>query len=659
MILRSVRLQNFRCVKDSDPFRIDEKVTCLVGKNESGKTALLHALYKLKPVVEEEGEFDDLDFPAMEWTEYKSRKDKDPAPALTTVWEFDEDDIENLRPVFGDSIDYRKNVEVSKGYSNEELWDVELEERRLVEHLIAADKLSNDEAENLAASADLAGLTAALAGLEEPTKRQQSLRNHVAETFGQAGATAAAIAALSARLPHLVYFAEYLRLPGQVSIDDLKIRVAKSDANKPLRNSDRAFLAYLSLIGATAEDLEKTGEFERLTRELEAASNHLTAKMKKYWSQNRHLRVNCRFDMASKGDPAPFNAGFVARTRIENTRHGVTTSFDERSAGFVWFFSFLVWFSQVKKEYGDNVVILLDEPGLSLHAKAQHDLLRYVENELAPKYQVIYTTHSPFMIDPENLLRARTVEDVFIEANDEKGIEEQDLGTKVGDDVLSTDRDTVFPLQACLGYEITQTLFVGKDTLLVEGPSDLLYIKWFQRKLSAAGRVSLDRRWTITPCGGIDKVAAFVALFGGQKLHVAVLTDYVRGDKSKVEKLRRSKLLQDGHVFTADAFAGKAEADVEDLLGDAGYVALVNGALELSGGDLLEPPAEGDDAHGGRIVKWVEDKARLLPPGVAEFDHYLPAEFLFEEGSDYALEGEAEALDRFEKLFKALNALLA
>ena len=159
-------------------------------------------------------------------------------------------------------------------------------------------------------------------------------------------------------------------------------------------------------------------------------------------------------DAARPNDPAPFDTGYVFRTRIKNRRHGVTVGFDDRSAGFVWFFSFLVWFSQVRKNYGDNVVLLLDEPGLGLHAKAQADLLRYINDKLVPAGQVIYTTHSPFMVDPNRLDAVlRTVEDV--------GGEGEVEGTKVGDQVFSTDADTLFPLQAALGYDITQTLSSG------------------------------------------------------------------------------------------------------------------------------------------------------------------------------------------------------
>src|SRR5882762_10710459 len=89
--------------------------------------------------------------------------------------------------------------------------------------------------------------------------------------------------------------------------------------------------------------------------------------------------------------------------------------------------------------------VKLDEPGLSLHARAQADLLRYINEQLRPHYQVLYTTHSPFMIDADDLLSARTVEDVVVK--DKATGEERLYGTKVSRDVLSTDPDTVSPLQ--------------------------------------------------------------------------------------------------------------------------------------------------------------------------------------------------------------------
>lgn len=433
---------------------------------------------------------------------------------------------------------------------------------------------------------------------------------------------------------------------GEVSIEDL----AQKQATDGLEFGHRVFLALLDLAGTTPTEIQNLGRFEQFVAKLEAVSNRISREIFDYWSQNRHLRVEFRLDAARPQDPPPFNSGSVFRTRIYNTRHLVTVGFNERSAGFVWFFSFLVWFSQVRKNYGDKLVILLDEPGLSLHAKAQSDLLRYINEKLKPSYQVVYTTHSPFMVDPDNILNARTVEDVFKD--------DQVLGTKVGDKVLSIDADTLSPLQAALGYDITQSLFVGKHTLLVEGPSDLLYLKWFSQELQRRGRTALDPRWTISPAGGLDKVNSFVTLFGGNKLHVAVLTDFHEGEKKKVRTLRDSELMQQGHVFSAESYAGQDEADLEDVIGRTAYIALVNQCygLKRPNAFLTKKPQDASN----RVVKEVEDAFSLLPPQIPNFDHYSPSLYLTEHSGELrdSLPGLNAALDRFEILFRDLNALM-
>jgi hypothetical protein len=259
------------------------------------------------------------------------------------------------------------------------------------------------------------------------------------------------------------------------------------------------------------------------------------------------------------------------------------------------------------------------------------------------------------MVDLENLLGTRTVEDVV--SRDDHGLERV-LGTKVGDDVLSTDRDTLFPLQGALGYDITQSLFLGKHTLLVEGPSDLLYLKTMQYELRKRNRLSLDHRWTICPSGGVDKVAAFVSLFGGNKLDIAVLIDYVHGQKGQVERLRQSKLLLDGRVLTADIYSGQLEADIEDIIGGPVYTELVNQCYNLKPGYRIQ--SIGRQGAQTRVLKEVEQHFKSLPTGTPLFDHFEPAVFLMENREKLfaQLLGIEDALVRFERLFADLNGLL-
>ncbi len=512
MKLVSVRVTNFKCVLDSERFSI-ANLTCLVGRNESGKTALLEALEKLKAADSDRQNFTDTDYPRMHWSAYNESDRVD--VALHTDWTVDAEEIDHITNLGGcEDVLQATTVIVTKDYKNALHWDIKLDYAKCVATLIAAAGLTATERKPLAKVSTTDGLIKALRGIATPTAGQSKLLTKLMQRFPNGNLKAEVQAYLAERLPTFLYYSTYDRLPGQIALNELV--AAQADGLLDRHPGVKIFIALLAMVGTTPMAIQNITTSESLIARLEAVENQLSRRIFKYWTQNKHLAVNFRFDEASPNDPAPFNAGKVFRTRIRNNRHQVSIGLDERSSGFIWFFSFLVWFSEVQRQHGDNLLVLLDEPGLTLHARAQSDLLRFIKEELLPNYQVIYTTHSPFMIDAEDLLSCRTVEDAT-------GADDEVLGTKVGDDVLSTDTDTLFPLQAALGYDLTQTLFVGEHCLLVEGPSDLLYLQWFSSELARRRRVSLDPRWTITPCGGIAKVSSFMSLFGGSRLHVAVL----------------------------------------------------------------------------------------------------------------------------------------
>jgi len=646
MILKSVRIENFRCIEDSTEFSI-EPTTCLVGKNEAGKTTILQALYKLKPDIKNASDFDfTLDYPRRKVSVYEEKHKTDPDNVLTTVWELEREETDTIAQKLGSKALKDTIVRITKDYSNTKTWDFEIDELEVVNHFLGTSGLNQNEQIFIKESQTIEKLIGSLMALDSKTETQETFLTTLKKTFPTKNPIKLAMEILSTHMPTFLYFGDYQNLPGQVSIDELQER----KDNEILEYGDRVFLALLDLASTSFDQINQMEEFEKLNAKLESISNRLSDEIFEYWTQNRNLKVTCRFDNALPKDPPPFNTGYVFRTRIENVRHRVTVSFDERSRGFVWFFSFLTWFSQLKKQYGKNLLILLDDPALSLHARAQADLLRYINEKLEPNYQVIYTTHSPFMVDAENLLRARTVEDVT-----EDG---EIKGTKVGDKILSTDRDTLFPLQASLGYDVTQTLFVGLHTLLVEGPSDILYLQWFSNELKSQERTFLDSRWTLTPCGGIDKIASFVALFSGAKLHMAVFTDFHKGDKRKVRNLRESDLLIKGHVFSAEMFVDENEADTEDIIGRPNYITLVNTCYNLPNNRKL-PLQKPLDAP-IRVLEEVENRFDILPAKYPEFDHYTPALFLMSNTLDMrsALPNLNQALDRFEQLFKGLNKLL-
>lgn len=645
MRLTHARVTNFKSVEDSGEFTVGD-VTCLVGKNEAGKTALLQALHRLNP--DSGGAVFDVEssYPRRFMSEYKERHPDGDATVLTTLWQLSNSEVESLKQIIGPKGITGTTVTIHKSYNEKgTTWTTDGNEAAATQYVLSKSGLHAEEQVAFDQMKTIDALKKQLASLgTSATERHQALSAHLEKHFKRGSVATAIIDYL--KIPKFFYFSSYDHMSGQVSLEQM----LGKKTNNTLDRNDQVFIAFLGLVGTTIEEMAKLDKFEPMIAKLESVSNRISREIFAYWSQNKNLKVLFRLDAGRSGDPAPYNSGNILRTRVENTIHEASVSFDERSTGFIWFFSFLVLFSQFKKTHGDNVILLLDEPGTSLHAKAQEDLLRYFREKLIPHHQVIYTTHSPFMVPAENIMAARTVEDVV--KRDSQGNVVEVLGTKVRDDVLSVDKETLFPLQGALGYEITQTLFIGKNSLLVEGPSDLLYLKAYSAELAQQGRISLSKGWTITPVGGVDKVGAFMSLLYGNKLNVAVLTDFAKGQKKKIDDLRKLRLLSEAQIMTANTYTGTAEADTEDLIGREGYIALVSRAYQLQQLNVTNPGTE-------RIVKDVEEAFRLLPQSTPEFDHFFPASFLIENPSTLkSLPGHAEALDRFEKLFTDLNKLL-
>ena len=188
-------------------------------------------------------------------------------------------------------------------------------------------------------------------------------------------------------------------------------------------------------------------------------------------------------DIEAKQETRPDGQHLVdefLQLRVQDDRHYFTNNLDVRSSGFRWFVSFLAAFKEFES---DKSVVLLDEPALALHARAQRDFLDFIEDTLAGTHQVLYTTHSPFMVDPAHLERVRVVEDM--------GPED---GAKVKVQLMSRDPDTLSPLQRPLGYDIAD-IFVGADNLVVEGLSDYTYLSIMSEALRDASRDHLDARW--------------------------------------------------------------------------------------------------------------------------------------------------------------------
>jgi energy-coupling factor transporter ATP-binding protein EcfA2 len=658
MKLRTVRVQNFRSVEDSGEFSVEHQ-TCLVGKNEAGKTAILQALAGLNPHPATPFAYDiERDYPKRFLARYRERHPDSDAIVATTTWAIEDNESALIEAELGEGVLTENVITVARAFNKDNTtWTIPVDEKKCIENLVDKAALSAPERRQLGSPETSAELLLKLTALEQPTPKHVALNAKVA-SYPARSVIHRVRQILEPYFPQFMYFSNYDRMDAVVHLPtlDQMANDRRLFIESELRGR-RLFYEFLEYSGVPLNEILGASTFESFNARLQAASNSITEEILSYWSQNQDIEVRVNVTEGKPGDPPPFNSGAVGRARIYNQLHKADTSFSERSAGFTWFFSFLVKFDRVKKDAEGKVFLLLDEPGLTLHGLAQADLLRYFSERLSPHHQLIYSTHSPFMVPHENLLTSRIVEDLV--KVDERG-RRTPTGTKVREDILLAARDSVFPLQGALGYSLTQSLFVGKHTILVEGPGDILYLKALSAELVRRTRVGLDPSWVLCPTGGIDKIQSFVSLFGGNKLDVISLSDYTKKDRNKLDALKRNQIIKEGGVLTMADFTGQEEADVEDLFEPQLFCEIINASYGLSGNDRLDlPKLEAADGNTCRQVKKAEAYFRTLPQSIPEFDHFTPAGWLI--ANPHLLSNENQevltTLDRAENLFNSLNRL--
>lgn len=643
------------------PVELEEGVSVLVGMNESGKTVFLEALHKSDDVLGL-AKFNHIDdYPRKNLNAYERRHETNPATVTELTYVLSDDEVAKVNDELHTELPNGFQFSISHQYNNRRSIIITVDEKSVLAELATRADLSTEFRDALKLAHLLRQVPKIAEGLSL-TDADKGCLASISERIGKAEnpkwlsvVSLEVWQWLSSRTPRYLYFGDYEVLPSKMNLTDLANRVAQAASNPSILNAEhRGILALLRMANISIGAFANPGVLEALISRIEAVSINLTDQIMAFWKQNEDLAV--KIDIRpDPNDEAPFNAGPNLYIRIANNRHrGVTTPFKQRSRGFIWFFSFLVWFDSVQHQLAEAkdeerpLILLLDEPGLSLHALAQKDFLRYID-DLAEKHQVIYSTHSPFMIHSDRLHEVRLVED------------RNKVGTVISDNISWTDERTIFPLQAALGWTIAQNLFISERNLLVEGSAELVYLQAVSSILESQDRTGLRSDVTIVPAGGLDKVATFVALLGANKLKLAVFHDYRGAPEQKLLDLMREKMIAHKAVLNASQFRDLANlgvsgtpSDTEDLFEAGVYLHYFNKAYtkQLAEGSVKVA----DLPPGDRIVERLErhiakSGIQLRPSG--GFNHYLPATLFARDPSIV----DDETLKRFEALFKAVNAL--
>lgn len=641
MKLVGAQVQLFRNIIDSTPVDIQPDVTCLVGKNESGKTAFLQALYRLNPARPNAPLNLSQQYPAWRIKQDRvaggSLDDVRPVEAKFTL---EAADVAAIERRFGANVLVSDDIAVSRAYSGETHFEFRSDERRAVREVLAGIAIPPSVAERAAQITTFAALQDLVHQLRarttdaETAQAATTIAACVNEVLGESPNFEAAVSdVLKARLPKFFYYSNYSSLPGTVKIRELLAAV-------PDTLPDDLLTARALLMMAGAEEAYLLNpDYEVRRRELESVANALTSDTLKYWSQNPELRVH--IDITQQLVTTPYGNSELTldelRVRIWDERHWLSLPFSERSSGFRWFFSFLAAFSQYEWTE-DPIIILLDEPALGLHARAQRDFVQFITERLAKKgRQVVYTTHSPFMVEPGRLERVRIVED-----------HGREIGSTITNDVVTVDTDTALPLQGAFGYDITRQLFLHENTVVVGGTSDYTYLTVISEFLKERGdRAYLDPRWTVVPAGGADLVPIFVSLLG-TRLDLTVVLDARTNGHQHFLKLIDGGALKPKRIITLAEIVDQPIADMEDLFAVEDYVSIYNRAFwKTHVPDTL--------AHGhGSIAQRI---ARI--ESTDHFDPSRPAELFLRQRDEFLPKLSATTLDNFSRLFERINTTYA
>ncbi len=655
MKLSTVQISDYKCIRDTCSLAISD-ITCLVGMNEAGKTAILEALYRLNPIIPEKGSFNvDDDFPRIDVEDYRvDVKDgkRKPASVTRATFSLSQEDCKDLEKDFPGAIT-RPEIVLSKGYDNRLQIEMTVEEEAVVQALLGRAGLSPQQLKVRSKQATLSDLAGSLGGNEDgdALRRLAALVGEMREK-GIAGYLAEKY--LWDKIPRFMFFDEFYQMAGHVNIDGL-IQRQKEDR---LLESDYPLLGLIDLARLDLEGIINPRRALERDNRLEGASNHLSQTIMQYWSQNAFLEMNFDIRPGLPNDPEGMRTGTNLWCHVYNSRQKVRTLLGDRSRGFIWFFSFLAWFSQHKRK-GLPLILLLDEPDLFLHGTAQKDLLRYLEDESKAGLQVVYTTQSPYMIDSRRFDRVRIVEDKGAQGNASPSPAR--AGTRVCTDAQDASTGSVLPLHEALANGLFDDLLSQNNILMVGDVPDLLYLEAISSLLVAGGAVGLDPRWKITPIGGAGKIAAFLCLVRDQARGPYANPMIVRrSELGALDDALKKNLLQKERVFFYGPFTGTStdahDADVEDMFDPDFYLSLVNTEYR----EELSRPIKKNNLplEGGRITAMITSYLESAHARTkTQFDRYRPARYFVEHSASLQNTISDETWLRFQEMFKTINSV--
>jgi len=612
MLLKRFKVENFRSISDSGWIENDN-VTALVGVNEAGKSNLLLALWKLNPATG--GEINKLeDIPRSKYSEWRDLEEQ----KTFITCEFNLTDsilIQELIELTGCREEDVKMARVTRdfngdrtvGFPNYEKIDVfdsmeieniltsykseflGLNEKGKSEHglkdkiseayssseliLSQKDCIDDKELKEISKIFEISIKELQKSELQPHLKRlQEEFKQLLAKSQQPSPSSFEDARKLIVRhMPKFVYYSNYGNLDSEIYLPHVIDNMKRDDLSSAMQAKVRTLKVLFEFVNLDPDEILELGaeikldqyQKERPLTEDEVRSIAEKKAERDVLLQSAGLRLTKEFKMWWKQGDYKFR--FQADGRhfkiwVSDEKRPEEIALEGRSTGLQWFLSFYLIFLVESKDTHENAILLLDEAGVSLHPLAQKDLASFFEN-LSMSNQLIYTTHSPFLVDTNSVDRVKVVYldegGKTVASNDLRAVEAQ-----------SSKNNSVYAVHAALGLSISDVLLQGCKIIIVEGPSDQYYLNAIKTYLIRREVFHPNEELIFIPSGGVKGIRALSSLLSGKDETLP----FVLLDSDSSGKGQKSSLLKDlykdfpSRIIEIDEIVQLEQAEVEDLI---------------------------------------------------------------------------------------------
>jgi len=595
MRLRKFRVRAFRCIHDSGEIKVGD-LAAFVGRNESGKTTILEAL----TLLNKDAKISELDLCDEMAEELKAELN-----LVEGDFELSEKETSIIREKFQNLQDirririYRTNKKPKVQYDFGEIKISGEASKRLnswenfvnrIQDLIASmpnsirirvdtkflsgppprtrDVFMNMMAEfnnniYLLASEDQQVIS-------EWKKIYQDLENIFDNLLIGTSERSALENFIEDRLhPRFVYFSDYKKILGNIDLEEFlrETRGIRPKGLEYVEEFDKAEtvmnLFYLADLDADKLD-DAQNSPSRLIKLLHTASRKLSDRLNPAW----------------KGDPIHvelrWNPGNILSVVISDVhKDGTVTNtglLNRRAEGFKWTFSFIVNFAaETQKAELKEAILLLDEPARNLHPAQQRGITDLLKG-LAGSNQILYATHSPFMIfdyTPGNLL--------VVELDKRRHL------SRIYYEYWNADEQTLIPILYGLSKGLVESImdrqigFNSRPVIIVETMADCMYLNAFDKFLKDPN-LSMNPL-NIVPAFNKNSVMSLATFYRNHGYDTFVLLDNTEESRQISTQLQTNGFNSVQMIFFE--LAGQPKQFLEDLLAYDDYLFAVNQTYEV------------------------------------------------------------------------------